>query len=95
MPTLWIHAFNDAKETAFDTPNQKLSVSVGGASASAAALTGTMGMQRVRLMTDTDCHVAWSAAGTAADTTDLPMGAENPEYFGIPTGYIISCIQRV
>ena len=92
MPTLWIHSFNDAKEVAFDAPNQKISVAISGSSASAAALTGTQGMQRVRLFTDTDCHVRWE--GTDADNTDIPLGAENPEYFGIPTGTVISVIER-
>ncbi len=92
MATLWIHAFNDAKEVSYDAPNQKLSVAISGTAASASALTGAQGMQRVRLFADSDCHVSWDGTAT---TADIPLGAEAKEYFGIPKGSVISVIERV
>ena len=92
MATLWIAAFNDAKEVAYDNPNQEMTVTISGSSASSAALSGSYGMQRVRLFADTDCHVTWDGDAT---TSNRPLGAENPEYFGIKVGSVISVIERV
>lgn len=95
MATLWIHSFANAKETAFDAPFQTVQVTVTGAAASAAVLTtptGQKNMMRVRLFADVDCHVSWD--GADATTADLPMGADNPEYFGIESGTVISVIER-
>ncbi len=95
MPTLWIHGFDAANEVPFGAPLFTDSISVAGAATTSAALSVPSGqnvMLRVRLFTDTDCHVSWD--GADATTADAPLGAENPEYFGIETGQTISCIQR-
>ena len=97
MATLWIQSFASAAEVAYNAPHQQMSLTISGTQATAAVLTSPSGsnnahMLRVRLMADSDCHVSWAGAATTADT---PMGAENPEYFGIEAGTAISVIQRV
>ena len=98
MATLWIAVFDAANEVLFDAPIQEIKVSISGTSAQSAAISGSGKiMRRVRLFTDTDCFVTWDDDPTALqDGSDgRPLGAENPEVFGIVSGEKIATIERV
>ena len=96
MATLWIHVFEAAAEVALGDPIQELSVTIGVSSTSAgSAITGSNRLRRrVRLFADLNCHVTWAASPTA-DTGDIPLGVDNPEYFDIEAGHTVAVIQRV
>ncbi len=95
MATLWIHVFEAAAEVALGDPIQELSVTIGASSTSAgSAITGSNRLRRrCRLMADTICHVTWAASPTA-DTSDIPLGIDNPEYFDIEAGHTVAVIDR-
>lgn len=46
----------------------------------------------VRIHTDGICSYRFSAAGTAAATTDSRMAADTTEYWVVPGGYFVSAI---
>jgi hypothetical protein len=46
----------------------------------------------VRLMCDTRCAIRISTAGTAATTSNKPLAADSPEYFGVQPGDKVSVI---
>jgi hypothetical protein len=98
MATLYVTVFNSAGSVAHGDPLQFLSVTVGGASDQTDALTAApsgSALRICRLYTDTDCFVNWGTNPTATDATDsIPLGADNPEYFHIFSGYKIATIQR-
>lgn len=94
MATLSLHVWSDAKEVALGEVLQSMTVNIGGASAQSAAVTGTARRhRRVRFFADADCYVTWGDNPTA-DSTGLPLGAENPEYFDIEAGQKIAVIER-
>ncbi len=95
MAILWIHVFEAAAEVALGDPIQELKVTYSVSSVSAgSAITGSNRLRRrVRLFSDGDCHVTWSASPTA-DTNDIPMNAEVVEYFDIEAGHTVAVIQR-
>jgi len=96
MASLWGQVFDNASQTAAGDVLQDLLVTVDGTARETAAITGDKKRRRVvRIFTDTDCHVRWGASGTDADTNDMPLGAENPEYIGVFAGDVIGVIQRV
>lgn len=61
----------------------------GGATASSAFSTST---KYVRLQCDTRCAIRVSTAGTAATTSNKPLAADAPEYFGVQPGDKVSVI---
>lgn len=61
----------------------------GGVTASSAFSTST---RFVRLQCDTRCAIRVSTAGTAAATTNKPLAADSPEYFGVQPGDKVSVI---
>lgn len=74
-------------------------VSVTGASlqSSAVPTTGVVGpLAGVRVHSDADCYVTWGDNPTALDdgTEGRAVGAENPEYFGVPPGQKLAVISR-
>ena len=95
MATLWITVFEGATQTASGDVIQVSNVAVTGASDDTYPIAGDERKRRiVRLFSDADCHVTWGAAPTA-DTTHMPLGAENPEYISVESGHVVSVIQRV
>lgn len=46
----------------------------------------------VRLQCDTRCAVRVTTAGTAATTSNKPLAADSPEYFGVQPGDKVSVI---
>ncbi len=98
MATLFIAVFDAANEVLFGEPIQEITVSKGGASVQSAAIDGDNNiMRRVRLYSDTDCFVHWGTSPTALNdgTAGRPLGADNPEVFGIVSGQLIATIERV
>lgn len=61
----------------------------GGAAASAAFNANT---RFVRLQCDTRCAIRVTTAGTAATTSNKPLAADSPEYFGVLPGDKVSVI---
>ena len=99
MATLFIGVWGDASQTLIGQPIQEMTVAIGAGSLQSAALTqgNNKAQRRVRIMADTDCFVTWGEDPTALGdgTQGRPMGAENPEVFGIETGWRIAVIERV
>lgn len=95
MATLWIHVWESASEVALGDPQQELTITIGGTSTqSSSAISGSNRVRRrCRLFADADCHVTWGENPTA-DTSDIPLGAENPEYFDIESGHLVAVITR-
>ena len=94
MATLTATVYDSAAEVAMGYPLEELQVAVGGGSLQTDAIT-TSGMEvkRVRLFTDTDCHVAFGDNPTAT-SANFPLGAENPEYVWVKAGDKIAVIAR-
>lgn len=61
----------------------------GGAAASTAFNAST---RFVRLQCDTRCAIRVTTAGTAATTSNKPLAADSPEYFGVLPGDKVSVI---
>ena len=97
MATLFITAFRQAGSTALGDPTQEEVVDIGVASTNSNAITGDRAFRTVRLYADADCFVTWGEDPTATidGTSGRAVGADNPEYWHIPVGYIIAVIQRV
>lgn len=99
MAKLFIAVWGDASQTLIGKPIQEMTVDVGAGSLQSGVLTqgNNKVMRRVRIMADTDCFVTWGEDPTALGdgTEGRPMGAENPEVFGIETGWKIAVIERV
>lgn len=98
MATLFITVWDNASNTLLDVPIQYATVAVGAGSLQSSAISGNRSeIRKVRLFTDTDCFVKWGSDPTAPGdgSTDMPLGAENPEVVGIKAGDKIAVIQRV
>ena len=99
MATLFIGVWGDASQTLIGQPVEELTITITGTSAQSAALSSgnNVAMRRVRLFADTDCFVTWGADPTALGSGlgGRPLGAENPEVFGIESGQKIAVIERV
>lgn len=61
----------------------------GGATSSAAFSSQT---RYVRLMCDTRCAIRVTTAGSAATTSNKPLAADSPEYFGVQPGDKVNVI---
>ena len=73
------------------TPGACSKVAVGATSAASAAIAGAM----VRVVSTTDCHLAFGASPTAAaDGTCVFLPASRPEVFAFTTGQKIAAIQN-
>lgn len=96
MATLTITVWGDASQTLIGEPLQEMTVAIGAGPLASGVITGGVNkaMRRVRLFADADCYVTWGENPTAA-AGNIPMGAENPEVFGIQSGHKISVIERV
>ena len=96
MATLFISVWDNASQTLLGQPLQETSVAIGAASAQSDAITGSNKETRlVRVFADADCYVTWGSDPTASSADGRPMGAENPEVFGIVAGEKIAVIERV
>lgn len=67
------------------------SVAVSGTSAQSTAITANAGY--VRLFSTTLCHIRMGSNPTAT-TSNMPLGANVPEYFVCPSGSKIAVIQN-
>lgn len=101
MATLWLHVFSTAEQVAIGEPIQKISVAIGSAAVSSDPLDAdpvnadARRRRRVRFFADAACHVVWGASPQEATTADVPIGAENPEYFDVEAKHIVSVIERI
>ena len=98
MATLFLTVFRDADRVLLDEPIQETTVTIAGASAQSAAISGSnKEIRSVRLFADADCFVKWGDNPTAlADgTAGMPIGAENPEVVGVKAGQLVAVIERV
>jgi len=94
MATLWMTVFGGVSQTAMGDVIQKDSATIGVTSVQLAAITGDgRRLRTVRVFADAKCYVKWGADPTA-DSTDVPVGSENPEYFSVEAGQRIAVITR-
>lgn len=92
MATATIGIYVDAKEVAYDTPSEVLSVTFTGTPGESAAITGPAGaIVRARLCSDTACKFSYGAAPDTAVDGQL-MGAYAAEYFGIKVGHKVEFV---
>ncbi len=98
MATLFAGVWNGAAETLVGEPIQEFAVTITGTSAQTVALTSHSNevLRQVRVFSDTDCFVTWGSDPTATNdgTSGRPLGAENPEVFGISSGAKLAVIAR-
>lgn len=99
MATLFITVWGDASQTLLGKPVQRMKVAIGSGSLQSDAIVqgNNKAMRRVRLFADADCFVTWDTDPTAdgGGVNDMPIGAENPEVFGIESGQKIAVKERV
>jgi len=99
MATLFIAVWGDASQTLIGKPVDEFAVTITGTSAKSPAFTqgNNKVMRRVRLYSDVDCFVTWGTDPTALTdgTGGRPLGADNPEVFGIESDQKIAVIERV
>ncbi len=97
MATLFFTVFSGAAEVASGDPIQENVISIGGASAQSAVITGSgRKRHRVRVFADTNCFATWGISPVAkSDGTDgRPLEAGSAEYFDIEAGHKIATIER-
>lgn len=98
MATLFIGVWGDASQTLIHKPVEEFAVTISGTSAVSPALSqgNNKVMRRVRLYADADCFVTWGTDPTALTdgTEGRPLGADNPEVFGIESDQKIAVILR-
>ena len=97
MANLQISVFSDAREVAFGVPLQEEIIVIGGTSLQSSVLTGSRTTHRIRIYAEANCFVTWGLNPTALQdgTEGRFIGADNPEYFGIPASFKIAVIERV
>lgn len=97
MADVFITVFEGAAEVATGDPTQFTNAVIDGADSAAIVTTGSMSNKRVRcrLYADADCWVQWGASPSATDESDsIALGADNPEYFDIQSGHVVSAVTR-
>lgn len=70
------------------TPGTPVNVAVGSVTAQSAAVTAT----RVRIVSTTNCYIAFGSNPTA-DTSSLLLAAGHPEIFTFTTGQKVACLR--
>ena len=98
MATLFITVYEGAASVALGDPIQEEAVVIGAGSLQSNVITGIAPRRkRVRLYADVDCFATWGDNPTATTdgTSGRPLGADNPEYFDIESGYRIAVIERL
>ena len=94
MANVNITVFEAAVSTPLGDPLQYLTAVIDGANSS--ALTGSDKKRRTcRMYAESDCWVKWGSSPTATGATDaVALGADNPEYFNIEAGHVVTAITR-
>ena len=94
MAKVYITVWDNAFTVALGDPLQHDKATIGGTNS--AAITGSNRLRRrCRLFAEAACWVKWGAAPTATGEDDaIPLGANNPEYFDIEAGYVVTAITR-
>ncbi len=95
MATLWMHVFASAQDTAQGDVLQRDKATIDGTSAQLAVLAAepTTPRRRIRLFTDAACYVE-KGNNPTADSTSMPMAANQTEYFELLAGQRVAVIQR-
>lgn len=96
MSTLQLTVFSSASQTAQGNVIQEEIVTYTATSVQSNVIDGLTLYRIVRLYSDADCFVTWGSNPTALTngTEGRYIGANNPEYFSIPSGEKIAVIQR-
>ena len=95
MATIYMHVWTSATATAEGDVEQSDSETIGVSSSPLSVITknNTRGIKSMRLFADADCFIAIGENPTA-DSTGIPLGANNPEYFSIKVGQRVAVITR-
>lgn len=98
MADMYYTVFADANSVARGDVLAEGKVTMSGTSASSSAITGDTGESRiVRIFCDGNAYVNWGDAPNTATndgTGGRIIGSENPKYFEIKAGQVISVIER-
>lgn len=96
MATMQITVWEGAAAVALGLPIQEEVVDIGGSNLESNVIDGTNEYRTVRVFCDTDAWVNWgeNAVAAADGESGRMMGANNPEYFHIRAGHVVSVIQR-
>jgi len=98
MANLYVNVWPDAKETALGTMEAVLKITTLSGSnqvTSAVAENGTTKIKRVRIYAEANAFIAMGANPDATEAAQqIPIGADNPEYFTVPLGTKFAGITR-
>lgn len=102
MALMQLTVWQSASEVALGDVIQEETVAITGTSTPSSAIVGSSrGRRRVRIFCDTDAWVTWGSAeggDPVADDSGVNgrmIGAGNPEYFDIESGYKVAVMSRV
>ena len=94
MANVYITVWDHAETVALGDPLQHAVAIIGSTNSDAITGTGRL-RRRCRLFAEAACWVKWGASPTATGEDDaIPMGANNPEYYDIEAGYVVTAITR-
>ena len=94
MTTVYITAWESAAEVALGDPIQYTAATIDGANSNPIIGDGKK-RRRVRLHPLVNCWIKYGAAPVATGSGDsIALGANNPEYFDIEAGYVVTAITR-
>ena len=96
MATLYMNVWASAQDVAQGPVLQSDSVAIAGSSDDLNPIVQNkvVPRHRIRLFTDADCFVAFGVNPTA-DSTGIPMAANQTEYFELSSGENVAVIERV
>jgi hypothetical protein len=95
MANVYMTVWETASEVALGDSLQHTAAVIDGANSDPIVGDGRK-RRRVRLYAEQACWVNWGASPTATGATDsIPLGADNPEYFDIEAGHVLTAIARV
>ena len=95
MANLYISVYDGAASTPIGDPEQYLTAVIGGAN-SDTVLGSNRKRWTARFYAESDCWMKRGENPTATGASDSePIGADNPEYFTVEAGHVITAITRV
>ena len=95
MANVNVTVFDGAASTPVGDPEQYLTAVIGGANSSA-VLGSNRKRWTARFYAESDCWLKWGANPTATGASDsVALGADNPEYFNVEAGHVVTAITRV
>ena len=98
MANVYITVWDGANEVALGDPIQYATAIIDGANSDPITNSGSGKVKRrcrCRLYAESNAWVKFGDSPTATGASDsIALGADNPEYFDIEAGYIITAIMR-